>query len=201
MDVGGFRSSMFGGFNRSDVAAYITAMSKELNEYKAECERLKAEKKELLSKIDFLSDQVSGLMRENDEISRQSENVEALKARIEALKAKVDEDAKTIETFNKLKGRLSSLEVEACKRAQEIEAAATEKYERIMSKLMNTIAALKIEYEDIRCGTEITAAHLRGEISNIDKRIGLVSSVLDKTANDFNELEKFVKDSEQGQTD
>lgn len=200
MNEGGFRGSVFGGFNRGDVAAYITSVSKQLNESKAEGLRLKEENAELNKKLEDLTARVSVLEAENEELKSQNESLSSekaeagtLKEAAEALRAELDANAKALSEYELIKDRLSLVEVEACKRAQEIEAAANQKYQRVMETIGGIITSLKTEYEEIRSGTEITAAHLCGEMNRMEKRIELVSSVLGKTADDFDELEKFIK--------
>jgi len=203
---GNFRGSVFGGFNRKDVAAYIGKVARETNDYKEECSKLKTENKELLSRLEALTHELTELDAKNEELKgeierleAQSEETDCLKDTIAALQAKIDGDAEIISSYEKMKGRLSELEVEALKRAQEIEARAMSEYERIMDRVGSIITSLKSEYEEIRSGTEITAAHLRGEMNRMGERIGLVNSVLEKTAGDLDSLNNLIakKDEEQ----
>ena len=178
-----FRGSLFGGFNRDDVASFISSMSIELNVCKTECEGLKTERKALKSEIETLSAQNSELKKEKEGRELKSAETDALKANVAELQAyiagmqaKMEEDARAIEAFNRLKSKLSVMEFEACKRAQDIETEASkraqeieteasrraqdietvvvDKYARIMGKLTNIIDSLRLEYEEIHTSPE-----------------------------------------------
>lgn len=203
---GNFRGRVFGGFDRKDVAAYISKVARETNDYKEECAKLRCENRELSSGIEGLTGQISALNAKNEELKSEIERLEArseetdcLKDTIAAMQAKIDGDAEIISGYEKMKGRLSELEVEALKRAQDIETRAMSEYKRIMDKVGEIITSLKSEYEEIRSGTEVTAAHLRGEMNRMGERISLVNSVLEKTAGDFDSLDSLIpkKDKEQ----
>ncbi|HHU05454.1 MAG TPA: hypothetical protein GXZ65_03095 [Clostridiales bacterium] len=195
-----FRGSLFGGFNRKDVAAYISKLAREANEFKEECSKLKTENSELKIKIEELTRQVSELGAQNEELNGELERLKAqceengrLKETIASMQARIDSDAEIISGYDRMKRKLSELEVEALKRAQEIEARAMSEYERIMNRVGEIIASLKNEYEEIRAGTEVTAAHLRGEINRMGERISLVNTVLEKTADDLESLDCLIK--------
>lgn len=203
--MGSFRGKVFGGFNRKDVAAYIAKVAREANEYKEQCAKLTTENKDISSRLEELTRQLSELNAENQEhraeierLEAQSEETDLLKETIAAMQAKIDDDSEIISGYEKMRGRLSELEVEALKRAQEIESRAMYEYERIMDRVGEIITSLKSEYEEIRSGTEVTAAHLRGEISRMGERISLVNSVFEKTADDLDNLDSLIikKDKE-----
>ena len=139
---GKFRGSLFGGFNRKDVAVYIGKVGKETNEYKEECAKLKEENRELKSKVDELTRQISELSAQNEELNGEVETLrvkceeqDRLKETVAAMQARIDSDAETIAGYEKMKDKLSELEVEALKRAQQIETRAMSEYERIMNRV------------------------------------------------------------------
>ena len=206
--IGNFRGKVFGGFNRKDVAAYIARVARETNEHKEQCAKLNTENKGLSSRLEELTRQLSELNAENQELRDQVEKLEAqceengvLKDTIAAMQAKIDGDAEIISGYDKMRSRLSELEVEALKRAQEIEARAMSEYERIMDRVGEIINSLKSEYEEIRSGTEVTAAHLRGEISRMGERISLVNSVFEKTADDLDSLNCLITKKDKNTAD
>ena len=70
-EKGNFRSSLFGGFNRRDVADYIEKLSAERNRYKAEnsslnetVEKLQSDIEDLNAQIKELSDKLEATRRE-----------------------------------------------------------------------------------------------------------------------------------------
>jgi molybdopterin synthase catalytic subunit len=87
------------------------------------------------------------------------------------------------------------MEIEACRRAEEIEAEGRAQYNKMMEKISAVVASLKSEYEQIRSGTAVTAAHLCGEMNRMGERIELVNLVLDKTAKGFDELDGLIEDN------
>jgi len=134
-NTGKFRGSLIGGFNRKDVAAYIGKVARELSEYKEKSEKLGAENKELKTEVEELTRRVTELSAQNEELKSEldllrgtSEENERLKETIASMQARIDSDAETIAGYEKMKSKLSELEVEALKRAQEIEASAMAEY-------------------------------------------------------------------------
>ncbi len=205
MSEGNFRGSAFGGFNRKDVVEYISNMAKESNDLKAQRDALKAENETLKARLEELSAQNDALASEKEELSTQIEKLkaeledaEALKVTVAELQAKLDENSKTVSSYEQIKGRLSTMEIEACKRAEEIEAEGRAQYNKMMDKVSAVVASLKNEYEQIRSGTAVTAAHLCGEMNRMGERIELVNLVLEKTAKGFDELDGLIEENKKG---
>lgn len=202
MNEGNFRGSAFGGFNRKDVVEYIGGMAKELNDLKTERDSLKKENDEikltlgeLTRKNDSLEGEAQALKTERDKLKTELAAASAYKKTAEELRTKLDENMKTVSSYEQIKGRLSTMEVEACKRAEEIENEARVQYDKTMEKISAVVASLKNEYEQIRSGTAVTAAHLCGEMNRMGERIELVNLVLEKTAKGFEELDEFIEEN------
>ncbi len=202
MSEGNFRGSVFGGFNRKDVVDYISNTAKESNNLKNERDSLKAENEEIKSRLVALVTQNICLAQENKELNNaiqklnaEVKEMEALRNTVAELQAKLDENLKILSSYEQIRGRLSQMEIEACKRAQEIEDEARARYDKIMDRISGVIASLRSEYEQIRSGTAVTAAHLCGEMNRMGERIELVNLVLEKTAKGFDELDEFIEES------
>lgn len=66
-EKGNFRSSLFGGFNRRDVADYIEKLSAERNKYKAKSESLEDKIEKMQDDIDLLTKQLAETVTQLDE--------------------------------------------------------------------------------------------------------------------------------------
>ena len=112
------QGTLFGGFKRKDVIAFIEKSSREHNE-------LLAAKEEALEK----------LRREMEQLRQEKETV---LREAEALRADAEE-------YRSLKGRLADLQIEAMRRADEIETAAHERAEKTEAVAYSRIRAVTRE--------------------------------------------------------
>ena len=122
-EKGNFRSSVFGGFNRQDVANYIEKLSAERNRYKEESADLR-------DKADGLEDTVEQLKAQIEELENQAAE---LKAQLDEANAQVikfkEPIIKAVDTFDEVTLALnefkSAFEADA-KSAADLSAAASD---------------------------------------------------------------------------
>lgn len=184
-----FRSSLFGGFNRDDVVKYIEKASEKTAEYRADSVKyheLVLANQKLQDKFSVLQNEFSELSAEadrlRDELSEREAEVEGLWARLEPAEASAAEFAATRE-------RLAAMEVDAAKRAAEIEREAREKADAVADKCARGLEKLKAEYVSASEDAESTAAHLLSEAERISRRLTTLSAMLADSADAFSELD------------
>ena len=184
-----FRSSLFGGFNRDDVVKYIEKASEKTAEYRADSVKyheLVLANQKLQDKFSVLQNEFNELSAEADrlrgELSEREAEVESLQARLEPAEASAAEFAATRE-------RLAAMEVDAAKRAAEIEREAREKADVVAEKCARGLEKLKAEYVSASEDAETTAAHLLSEAERISRRLTTLSAMLADSADAFSELD------------
>lgn len=143
-----FRSSLFNGFNRNDVMAYIERSAKEQQAEKArfieENSRLSKENEDLRRQIDLLRNTNSGLDSDQDGKTP---------------------DAATLPDY-------SELELAAYRRALAAEQAAIERAEKIQVRINNILKETFDDLNSIETDMETTAAHIVNQLQHLDSLCG-----------------------------
>ena len=126
------KGTLFGGFKRSDVIEYIERNAKENSEavavLKEELENLRKDRDSLSEergsllersgRLDALKEEKDALMEEV--VALRTANA-ALEQELEALRAEVEGMRPEIEEYHAIKERLCDIQIEACRRATELE--------------------------------------------------------------------------------
>lgn len=186
------RASLFGGFNKKDVAGYIEDISKRyvdtLNEneqLRSRCEELEKNmqsREELLEELDAKAKELDDISAENARLSEENA----------ALAARVVELSENIDAYNAASERLAALEVEANRHAIELERNATASAEAIRADAGSSVAEIRAALESIRRDAlrmkDGLYAQITGIASSIDDLAALSSSKQDY-------LGKYTKDN------
>jgi chromosome segregation ATPase len=127
-----------------------------------------------------------------EELSRLRES-EALKtSESDALKQRLAEFEETLGMYEKSKERIALLELNASRRAVNIEKAAEEKAADLTRRCTDLIDALKSEYEKICNDTESTTAHIKGEMDKLGVRLVNLSETLSGKAEALSQLDSII---------
>lgn len=186
------RASLFGGFNKKDVAGYIEDISKRyvdtLNEneqLRSRCEELEKNmqsREELLEELDAKAKELDDISAENARLSEENA----------ALAARVAELSENIDAYNAASERLAALEVEANRHAIELERNATASAEAIRADAGSSVAEIRAALESIRRDAlrmkDGLYAQITGIASSLDDLAALSSSKQDY-------LGKYTKDN------
>lgn len=146
------KGTLFGGFKRSDVIEYIERSAKEnseavallkeeLEKYRSERDALSEEREQLLEKsgrLEEVKEQKDALM---EEVVALRTAKAAAEQEIEALYAELERLRPEYEEFQSIKAHLSEIQIEACRRAKELEESTKRRmdeledatYERLQS--------------------------------------------------------------------
>lgn len=205
-----FRGRLFGGFNRQDVVNYLEKSALLTSEYKASKEALEDRCDELSRQLEDEKARNEALVAANshaeEEISGLRQRISSLEAEIrilndaaaskdseiEALKNRLNECGKTISSYESSKDRIAILELNATRRAVNIEKAAEEKAENISRKCLEFVNALKLEYEKILEDTESTAAHIRGEMDRLGNNLYDLTELLSEKSESLSKLDYII---------
>lgn len=172
------RASLFGGFNKKDVAGYIEELSKKSGEYKAESEQLRERCSELETyqqELDSLQSDFDTVTAQLEEANAELEQLRAEKARLEdenaslsAALAAAKEDA---EVYNAAKERLAALEVEASRRSLELERDAKSAADKILSDAGDSVVELQASLESIRRDAVRMKDNLRAQLTGLESSL------------------------------
>ena len=126
------KGTLFGGFKRSDVTEYIERLSKEnmeaLTLLREEVEKLRSERDALSSEKDALVETNALLEAAKEEKAALMEEVVVLRAdklaaekELTALREEVEQLRPEVQEYHEIKEKLSEIQIEACRRANELE--------------------------------------------------------------------------------
>ncbi len=155
------RGSLFGGFNKKDVAGYVEELSKKSAELRAENEQLHARCEELedcrsrlnacLNEFNALREEFDSAMAQidtlNTELAQLREEKEMLTQENSELKASLTSLNNDVEVYHAAKERLAALEIESSRRSLEIERSAK-------LNAASTINAAKARAEEMQAALE-----------------------------------------------
>lgn len=144
------KGTLFGGFKRSDVTEYIERLSKEnmeaLTLLREEVEHLRSERDQLSTEKESLVETNALLEAAKEEKAALTEEVVALRAdklaaekELAAMREELEQLRPEVQEYHDIKAKLSDLQIEACRRANELEentkarmqALEDETYERL----------------------------------------------------------------------
>jgi chromosome segregation ATPase len=184
-----FRSSLFGGFNRDDVVKYIEKASEKTAEYRADSVKYH----ELVLSNNKLLDEFNELKAEFEKLSAETDALRSdlrdREAEVEELKTRLEPAEASAAEYEATKERLAAIELDAAKRAAEIERDAKDKAAAVAEKCARGLDKLKSEYVSASEDAESTAAHLLSEAERISRRLTTLSAMLADSADAFSGLE------------
>lgn len=172
------RGSLFGGFNKKDVAGYIEELSRKSGEYRTENEQLKERCTELeacLQELESLQADFDAMLAQLEEANAELEELRADKSRLEeenaSLSAELASAKAEYEVYNTAKERLAALEVEASRRSLELERSAKSNAEKIRSDAVDSVVEMQAALESIRRDTMRMKDNLRAQITGLESSI------------------------------
>jgi len=191
------RGALFGGFNKKDVAGYIEELSKKSGEYKAESEQLRERCDELeTSKLamDELQDNYDSVQREledaNTEIEQLKAEIAQLKDENTALSAELESLKVDAEAYKAAREQLVTLELDANRRAVELERDAKANADRVLAEARDSVIALQSSLESIRRDALRMKDNLYAQITGIASSIDDLAA-LSRSKQEF--LGKYTK--------
>jgi len=179
-----FRTAL-GGFHRQDVLDYIENAAGEaqerLDESRKAGEALKAERDDLEMQLAAQTARVAALEAERDALASACEDREALRAALEGahadaaaagedlarLQKRLDEAEPDAAAYRELRERLAAVEIDAHRRAAEIEHTAAAEAEALRAQLALLLGEAKRTFDAGRTDYEATAAHIIGEMERV----------------------------------
>ena len=172
------RGSLFGGFNKKDVAAYIEEMAKTNAANLEETEALRArclEMEEQLGRLEAMREERDSARAAGDELTEQLKSLQQSMARLEeenrTLRRELEEAKASSEAYEQAKERLAAMEVDSAKRAGEIEKEARGKADAIGKHSREAVNEVNFSLENIRRETLRMKDRLRSQIIALETSV------------------------------
>lgn len=205
----GFRSAIFGGFNREDVLHYIeetdtkyytetAELRRQLTEAQAAMEELRAQNEKLTAKNAELLERLGEMTLDTDKIraqmdqiesgfSLQATEIEAQNARAEQLAAENDrltsENAKLSAKcgeYDATKEKIAEMELSAYRRAKQIEEDAKIELQKLRRKSLETIEQVRRQLDTTKENYRTVLARNQQESAEMARKAGEVLGEIDK---------------------
>ena len=205
----GFRSAIFGGFNREDVLHYIeqtdtkyytetAELRRQLTEAQAAMEELRAQNEKLTAKNAELLERLGEMTLDTDKIraqmdqiesgfSLQATEIEAQNARAEQLAAENDrltsENAKLSAKcgeYDATKEKIAEMELSAYRRAKQIEEDAKIELQKLRRKSLETIEQVRRQLDPTKENYRTVLARNQQESAEMARKAGEVLGEIDK---------------------
>ncbi|NLL38615.1 MAG: hypothetical protein GX254_03375 [Clostridiales bacterium] len=204
------RGKIFGGFNRQDVVNYIEKNARLTSEYKASKEALevrcdelagrleeeKAQNEALRAELASSNEKTAGLYARitelEKELSSMREAISSKDEEINTLTRQISSCNETIDEYENSKERIALLELNASRRAVDIEKEAENKAAVLTKKCNELINTLKTEYIAVCNDAEATVAHITNEMDKIGAKLCDITELLSEKTAKFDELNKLV---------
>jgi len=190
-----FKSVAFGGFDKQDVVHYLEQASEKAaavqRDLEAENEKLRGRAEESEREAEKLRAQVEELTAQRDELQEKLEAERAALADLEPLRslekdvagltAERDALRPDAEAYAQFRERLGTIECEARKRADDLEAAAAAQTRQMLEQFRS-------RYQKLMSAFESTAGHVNGELREIEVTLSQLPRALDRTGTELDEL-------------
>lgn len=181
-----FRTAAVGGFQKQDVQAYLEKSAREHQEQIAELRRELSEERSAravdLEDFEGLKSAAGALKEENDtlrsQVARQEEALKELQAKCEALENQLTGSQVELErlgpaaaSYEAIKNRTASIELEAHGRAQVIEEEARKRAQKTREELLEWVDKMQNAYVRLRADMDDTVTQMLKEMQLSASRI------------------------------
>ncbi|MDD6189703.1 MAG: hypothetical protein PUB32_09055 [Clostridiales bacterium] len=194
------RGSLFGGFNKKDVAGYIEELSRKSGEYRTENEQLKERCVELEScrqELENLRGQFDTVLAQYEEAKAELEQLRADKAQLADINASLASELAAAKedaaVYQAAKERLAALEIEASRRSLEAEREARISAAKILNDAGNSVVEVQSALEGIRRDALRMKETLRSQLSSLENSIDDLTA-LSRSKQEF--LGKYTQTSD-----
>ena len=195
-----FRTSAFGGFHKQDVLSYIEASGREhaaqLEAVQKELETAQKELEEarkanaaleeaassaagregkLSGQVgqltEALEERTAALADARAELERRERRITGLETELAGVRERLNRAEPGAEAYERIKNRTAGVELEAHRRAQEIEDEAREKARQARAELEQWIYKVQAGYDQLRTDVDATISHAAGELERVRRSL------------------------------
>ena len=207
-----FKNSLFGGFNRQDVIDYIESASRKSSETVAslesevaslqeertalteKCEKLEAELAELTEKLAAITAERDELACSLGEAKSLGESFAAGLEEANASLSAAEEELALLrpqaEEYTKVKEHISGIELDAKRRADEVESSTRTRLNVFLSDVQK-------QYASLVATANTAASHASSELRKLEVTLSQLPLAFDAGKNELEKLEKSVYSGEE----
>lgn len=190
-----FKSVPFGGFDKQDVVHYIQQSSEKAAAVQRELEvengRLRKRTEELEGRLADLTKELETLRDQRDRLEEDLKRERAVREDLEPLRSLTEETARLrdeaeslrpdAEAYVRFRDRLGTIECEARKRADDLEAASAQ-------QMKKTIDAFQVQYQSLLKTFEAASIHMTGELRKIELSLSQMPRIMDQTTAELHQF-------------
>lgn len=220
-----FRNAAFGGFNRQDVLDYLETAAKEraqqiqtvqqqLQEVTEDRDRLSAQHQALAAQASELTAQRDALQGRAGELEGQLDDQrtqletaraegERLRSELEQLRQELAQTRQTLdetrpqaEAYAAIKERTAGVELEAHRRAQDVQTAAQLGAQKLRRQMESWMARVEREYAEVRSSMDATVSHAAGELQRVGDMLGALTALMERQDQALEDLSKQYDDTD-----
>lgn len=206
-----FRNAVFNGFNREDVMSYITKISAEHKETSEALEKERdrlfdadAKNERLQEETDRLSGELHEIQRQLAEEREARQALEKAAAERDMLRSRVADLERQAEEYRRMKEQVAQIELDAHKRAEEIQAQAEreaadllrsteQEAAGIRAQLREKIETVAGEYAALLSDFDVLRTHISGELRKMDTAVGQLPIAFHRLSRDMEGLKELSK--------
>ena len=177
-----FRSAAFGGFNRRDVADYLSqtawAHAEQLGQLRTQLDEAQREQEELRAQLEAAREELAGCQRELEQAQadrqaslEQAGRLTELEQEAEQLRARLAQLEPDAAAYATIKERTAGMELDAHRRAQAIVDQAKAEVQQQRRSVEQWLERLRSEYGEVCGQVESTMALATLELDRV--RVGL----------------------------
>ena len=207
-----FKNSLFGGFNRQDVIDYIESASRKSSEsiaaLEADCSSLRdeisalqEERDTLAARVQALEEELASMTAERDELACSlgeakslgesfSAGLEEANASLSAANEELAVLRPQAEEYAKVKDHISGLELDAKRRADEIEGSTR-------TRLTAFLGDVQQQYNSLVTAVNTASTHASTELRKLEVTLSQLPLAFDAGKAELEKLEKSVYSTEE----
>lgn len=213
-----FRSATFGGFNRQDVLNYLEKSARDeakrqeelaakAKQASQEAERCRTALSEEKAKLDSLTADNAALRRELEQVkaelaaqreenSKKAAQLTGLEGELAAVRGKLSALEPDAMAYAAVKDRTAGVELEAHRRAKEIQAQAEEQAQELRRQMGQWFKQVEKQYDALRGEVESTVAYAAEQLGKAGAGLEQVVSVMGEQNMKLSALEQAYADTE-----
>lgn len=192
-----FRTAAFGGFQKEDVQAYLEKSAREHQEQLAQLKKeisearsARAEDEEAYDGLKLAAETVkeenarlaAALQQKEEELAQLQAKCEALENQLTGSQVELERLGPAAASYEAIKNRTASIELEAHGRAQVIEEEARKKAQKIREELLEWVDKMQNAYVQLR-------GDMDGTVTQMVKEIQLSGSRIESLTDSFSDYD------------
>ena len=197
-----FRNAAFNGFNRQDVMSYLEKIteqhtreleeqrdhnqslqtqldeaSQSLEENRVGREQAESQLEQLRSRLEQAEREAAALREKNQSLSKEMESLKKDNVSLREQVEKLEPDA---QAYTAVKERTAGVELQAHRRAQDVEQQAQEYARKLRGQMEQWLIAVEQQYDALRHEVESTVSHAADQLGKASQSLEKVNQLMDE---------------------